>query len=307
MWCTDDRHPHDIIDEGHIDALVRRAVAGGLPPVTAIRMASLHPAGCFRLPRLGALAPGMRADMVVTKDLDTLPVDQVYAGGRLVAENGGLRPEVELPAPASCPSPMRVDVRGLDFRLPAKGGRAQVIGVVPGQIVTRRDAAAVTERGGFVESDTSADILKIAVIERYRGSGRMGLGLIKGFGLKRGAIASSVAHDSHNIVVVGAEDPDMRAAVSRIVEMGGGLCAASGGSVQAELPLPLAGLMSELPLEAVRQALDRLHAASRKFGCRLDDPFMTLSFMALPVIPELKMTDRGLFDVSRFAHAPLFP
>lgn len=307
MWCTDDRHPHDIINEGHIDALVRRAIAWGLPPVTAIRMASLHPAGYFRLPRLGALAPGMRADMVVTEDLETLPVDQVYAGGRLVAENGRLRPELELPAPASCPSPMRVDAGALDFRLPAKGGRAQVIGVVPGQIVTRRESAAVTERGGFVECDTSADILKIAVIERYRGSGRMGLGLIKGFGLKRGAIASSVAHDSHNIVVVGAEDPDMRAAVSRIVEMGGGLCAASGGSVQAELPLPLAGLMSELPLEAVRQALDRLHAASRKFGCRLDDPFMTLSFMALPVIPELKMTDRGLFDVSRFAHAPLFP
>jgi adenine deaminase len=306
MWCTDDRHPQDILNEGHMDEILRRAIAGGLDPVTATQIASLNPARYFRLPRLGAVAPGMRADLLVTGDLRRPAPEQVYAGGRLVAENGAMRPEIDIPEPAECPSTMQVALDRLDFRIPSGGGKARVITVVPGQIITRGEVLPVKTKNGGACADPAADVLKIAVVERHRQTGNIGCGFIKGFGLKKGAIASSVAHDSHNIIVVGASDADMRAAVAHVADMQGGLCAVCDQSVKAALSLPIAGLMTNRPLDAVCREMQNLLDAARSLGCTLADPFMTLSFMALPVIPELKMTDQGLFDVSAFAHVPVF-
>jgi adenine deaminase len=306
MWCTDDRHPQDILMEGHVDAMVRRAVSSGLDPVFAVQIATLNPARYFGLHRIGAVAPGMQADFIVASDLGRITAEQVWSGGRLAAENGQMHPEVEIPEAGPVPSAMHVDAAALDFRLPAEGDRARAIEVVPGQVITRQAIRPVKKRDGLACADPKADLLKIAVVERHRGTGRIGMGFIHGFGLQQGAIASSVAHDSHNIVVVGAEDTQMRAAVAHVAEMGGGLCVVSGDAVKADLPLPIAGLMSNRPLHSVQERLHRLLEAARQLGCTLEDPFMTLSFMALPVIPELKITDRGIFDGNRFAHVPLF-
>ncbi len=306
MWCTDDRHPHDILRYGHIDGIVRKAVSSGLDPVTAVQMATLNPASYFNLSRTGAVSPGMRADMIVSSDLGSLKPEQVYSGGVLAAENGRLNPEIEIPEPSPCPSSMNVCPDGLDFRIQAGGENARIIVVVPGQVVTGQKVERVKHKNGLAVADPKADILKIVVVERHRRTGNIGKGFVSGFSLKRGALASSVAHDSHNIIAVGADDKDLEAAVRRIVDMKGGLCAAAGGEVKAELSLPVAGLMSTMPLNSVSRDADRLIEAARALGCRLEDPFMTLSFLALPVIPELKITDMGLFDAGRFEHVPVF-
>jgi adenine deaminase len=269
-------------------------------------MATLNPAEYFRMETAGAVAPGRRADLVVFSDLSRLAAEQVYARGVLTAENGKILPGFPTPPPVPVPAAMHVQADALDFAIPAVGRRARVIEIVPGQIVTRQRIETVARRGGEAVADPGRDILKIAVIERHTGSGRIGRGLVSGFNLQRGALASSVAHDAHNLIVVGVDDTDMRAAAQAVVKMGGGLAAASDGEIRARLPLPLAGLMSDAPLETVRAALDRLSAAARGFGTPLADPFMTLSFLALPVIPALKITDQGLVDVDRFEVVPLF-
>jgi len=306
MWCTDDRHPHDILTEGHIDAIVRKAIGHGVPPHLAIRMATLNPAAYFGLRHTGAIAPGQRADMVVFSRLEAPQVETVYAGGQLVAENGAivdetLFPDVTPPAPA-----MNVDTETLAFQVSAKKKQVRVIDIVPGQIVTRQAIHAATIIDGWAVADPSRDLLKIAVVERHRGSGRMGIGFVKGVGLQRGAIASSVAHDAHNIIVVGADDQDMAAAVRRVAEMQGGLVAMCHQDVLADLALPIAGLMSPEPVQWIQQRLDALIRAAKRLGCPLPDPFMTLSFLALPVIPDLKITDLGLVDVNRFEPVDLF-
>ncbi len=205
------------------------------------------------------------------------------------------------------PSPLKVHDVGLaDFRLPATGGRARIIGLVPDQIVTRALVDHPKIEDGAAVADVERDILKLAVVERHRASGNVGLGLVQGFGLRRGALASSVAHDSHNIVVVGTNDADMLAAVQAIVALGGGQVAVAGGEVLARVPLPIAGLMSDQPLAVVREQVDQLVAAARSLGSRLHSPFMALSFLALPVIPELKLTDHGLVDVTAFQLVPVF-
>ncbi len=306
MLCTDDRHPHHLMEEGHMDALVRQAISRGVDPVTAVRMATLNPAEYFGLRHLGAVAPGRRADLVILDDLEKFQVSRVFHAGRQVAAAGKLEPDLEPGARPAAPSPMRIDARSVDFRIAAGGRRIRVIQVTDGRIVTGSLVAeAAVERGQAV-SDPARDLLKLAVIERYQGSGQMGMGFVRGFGLKRGALASTVAHDSHNLVVVGADDEDMRLAVAGLVEMGGGLMAVEGGRVLAELDLPLAGLMSPEPLETVRRCLDDLLAAARSLDCVLSDPFMSLSFLALPVIPELKLTDKGLVDVTVFRPVSLF-
>jgi len=306
MWCTDDRHPHDLLDEGHIDSIVAAAVRGGVEPVTAIRMATLNPAERFGLGHLGAVAPGRQADLVVFSDLSSPRVEAVYVRGELIAEHGRLAAGIRTPAPVPTRPSMQVNLPALDFSLPAGGRRLRVIEVVSGQIVTRQSIEpAPVERNRLV-SDTSRDLLKIAVVERHTGSGRIGVGMVRGIGLRQGALASSVAHDSHNIVVAGVTDADMRAAVGEVVAMGGGIVAAVGGRIAARLPLPVAGLMSLEPVQAVSHAMDRLVRAARDLGSPLKDPFMTLSFLALPVIPELKITDLGLVDVREFRRVPLF-
>jgi adenine deaminase len=306
MWCTDDRHPHDLIEEGHIDFILREAIRGGVDPLIAIRMATLNPAERFGLNHLGAIAPGRQADLVVFSNLADLRVEQVYARGELVAQNGSPVPGLEKPEPVPCPPSMQVDPQRLDFSIRCEGRHIRVIEVVPDQIVTRQSQETVSASEGFLASNPSRDLLKLAVVERHTGSGRIGLGVIRGLGLKHGALASSVAHDSHNIIVAGVADEDMRAAVAAVVAMGGGLAAAAGGRIAARLPLPVAGLMSLEPVQAVSNALDRLIRVAREFGSPLRDPFITLSFLALPVIPELKLTDRGLVDVGEFQHVPLW-
>ena len=309
MWCTDDRHPHDLMDIGHIDSMVRRAVKGGLDPITAIQMATLNPAQYFGLKAFGALAPGRRADMVVFDDLSDPVIGQVYVKGRLVAEDGRILDDIHAHRSAeaeAAPGAMKADIHGADLAVPAKGSRIRLIEVVPDQIITRAKAEAAKIKAGQVVSDPTRDILKIVVVERHKGTGRHGIGFIQGFGLKHGALASTVAHDSHNIIAVGVEDRDLLFAVRRLVEIRGGLVVVDNGQVTAELPLPIAGLMSDQPMARVRRDLDDLSAAARRLGSTLPDPFMTLSFMALPVIPELKITDLGLVDVGRFDIVPLF-
>jgi adenine deaminase len=305
MWCTDDRHPQDIL-EGHIDSMVRKAIGAGLDPVIAIQMATINPAEYFRIKTVGAIAPGRKADLVVFSDLDSPYMEAVYSGGVLVAEHGKVSPDIAPPEPVLIPPSMNVDTQQIDLSIPAANKRIRVMDIVPDQIITGQFIMEATIWQGKAVADISRDLLKIAVIERHTGSGNVGKGFVRGFGLKRGAIASSVAHDSHNIIVVGTNDEDMHAAIRAIVEMGGGLAAVYDKKVCADLALPIAGLMSLEPIPAVRDKIDRLIHAARELGVTLHDPFMTLSFLALPVIPELKITDKGLVDVTRFKIVSLF-
>jgi adenine deaminase len=304
--CCDDRHPATLLSEGDIDDIVRKAIAAGVDPVTAIQMATINTAEYFRLRQVGAIAPGYRADLLVLDDLESLQINQVYTRGTLVAEGGTLAPSsAAFPRVPIQPS-VHVDLSALDLTIQAGPGTARVIGVIPEQVITEDLGLEPTVQDGEVVSDPSRDLLKIAVVERHRGTGNVGLGLVKGMGLQQGAIASSVAHDSHNIVMVGASDSDMRAAVAAIAEMGGGQVVVAGGQIRAACPLPIAGLMSDQPLEVVRAQVDRVTEAAQALGCPLADPLMTLSFLALPVIPTLKLTDKGLVDVNKFDFVPLF-
>jgi adenine deaminase len=305
-FCSDDRDPATLLSEGSIDDIVRRAIAWGLDPVTAYQMATVNTARYFGLRNVGAVAPGHRADLLVLDDLDTVHVAQVYAVGKLVAEGGHFLPSAaDLPQVPIQPS-VHLDLSMLDFTIPAGEGPARTIGVIPGQVVTEDLRLEPLIENGRVVSDPARDLLKMAVIERHRGTGNVGLGLVRGMGLKRGAIASSVAHDSHNIVVIGTSDAEMQACVAAIAKMGGGQVVVAGGEVQAACPLPIAGLMSDRPLEEVRDLVQAVSEAAGGLGCTLHDPLMTMSFLALPVIPTLKLTDRGLVDVNRFDFVPLF-
>ncbi|UCF94745.1 MAG: adenine deaminase, partial [Desulfobacterales bacterium] len=233
-------------------------------------------------------------------------IEDVYCRGRLTAENGTMRPGVARPDPIAVPPSMNIKMEDIDFAIPAAGPKIRVMEIVPDQLITRQHIAQVSVCNGRAVSDPGRDLLKIAVIERHHASGNMGQAFVKGLGLKRGALASSVAHDSHNIIVVGTTDEDMRAALETVVAMGGGLAAVSDHQTLAGLPLPIAGLMSPEPVPTVRDRIDRLVQTAHNLGSPLKDPFMTLSFLALPVIPELKLTDRGLIDVNRFKVVPLF-
>jgi adenine deaminase len=297
--CTDDRHPVDLLARGHIDSMLNMAVQSGVSPLRAVQMATINSARRFGLPGHGAIAVGYRADMVAFDDLESFNASMVFKGGLLVATAGRMiKPARQVP-----PAGSTFNVAGFALerlRLPATGSPVRVIEVVPGQITTGSGSAQVGVEEGSAVADPAADLLKIAVVERHRGTGNVGVAFVRGFGLRSGALASSVAHDSHNVVVVGCTDADIAAAVARVVEMGGGQVVAAGGEVLAELALPIAGLMSPLPAEEVAGAVAGLNREAAGLGCVLEDPFMTMSFLALPVIPELKLTDRGLVDVGRF-------
>jgi adenine deaminase len=306
MWCTDDRHPHDLLDDGHIDMIIREAIDRGLDPVMAIQMATINPSEYFKLNHLGAVAPGRQADFVIISDLSSLTIEQVFCRGICVAENYQMQPDIHKPEPIATTSSMNLDVDGIDFSIPAEGDRIRVIEIVPDQVITRQGISAIPSTDGLAISDPTRDLLKIAVIERHHNSGNICKGFVQGLGLKKGAIASSVAHDSHNIIVVGATDEDMQAASKAVVDMDGGLVAVCDRQPVASLPLPIAGLMSMEPVQRIREKMDQLIEASQSLGSKLKDPYMTLSFLALPVIPELKITDMGLVDVGKFEVVPLF-
>jgi adenine deaminase len=307
MFVTDDRHLPDLLHEGHMNFVIRKAISLGLNPITAIQMATINTARYFGLKDRGGIGPGMRADLVVLDNLQDFSVKMVFRGGQLAAQDGALLPQTQKPKEVPLRSSMNINWQGTgDLRLPAVGKRAKVIGLIPNQIVTDNLLEEVKIEGGLAVSDVEHDILKIAVIERHLASGNVGLGFVRGFHLQRGALGSSVAHDSHNLMVVGTNDEDMLATAHEIERMRGGLAVVEGGRVLASLPLPIAGLMSDRPFEEVNEHLEALLDAAHELGSPLHDPFMAMSFLALPVIPSLKITDKGLVDVTQFKLVPLF-
>lgn len=306
-FCTDDRHPADLRHEGHIDHVIRKAVKLGISPITAIAVGSLHTARHFRMSQHGAIAPGYFADLVVFDDLGDIRPRMVFHRGSLVAEEGGYIAPMHASAntarlaPPTAPLRLPADLRESSFRIRSKGGRLiRVIGMNPHQIVTESLVLPARVQEGCVIADAARDMLKLAVIERHRGTGNIGLGFAHGFGIRHGALASTVGHDSHNLAVVGSNDADMLAAARALEACGGGQCVAQDGLVRALLPLPIAGLMSDASADMVIEQQRRLLDAAEEIGCPHADPFMPLSFLPLPVIPKLKLTDLGLVDVERF-------
>jgi adenine deaminase len=269
-------------------------------------MATLNPSEYFHLHDRGAIAPARRADIAVFSDLQEPHAEMVYRGGKLVAQDGQVIPWERPERPTVLRSSMNVDWSRIDFRIPANGRQVRVIGLIPDQIITEHLVEELPIREGEVMADPSRDILKIAVIERHLATGNVGLGFVKGFGMQKGAIASTIAHDHHNIVVAGADDESIFNAVQAIAATRGGMAAAYNETLLAQLPLPIAGLMSDQPIETVCRQMDGVIAGARQLGSSLHDPFMALSFLALPVIPSLKVTDRGLVDVDKFQLVSLF-
>lgn len=309
FFVTDDRDPQDLTTRGHIDSMVRRAIELGLDPVEAVRLASYNTAQYFRLYERGMLAPGCVADMVVLDDLRTFAVEAVYKEGQLVAQGGTLLVDVppsEFHGSVSVRDTVHIGPLSVEkLRIEGKPGPVAVVGIEAGQIITQHLHEEVLLRDGQIVADPARDLLKLAVVERHHASGRVGLGLVKGFGLKQGVIGSSVAHDAHNLVLAGASDSDIVLAAQTLQEMGGGFVCVVDGIVRARVPLPLGGLVSPLPVTQLVQQLRELDAAAAALGCLLPHPAMTLSFLSLSVIPSLKLTDQGLVDVETFTMVPL--
>jgi adenine deaminase len=288
-FCTDDRDPEDIAENGHINGMVREAVAAGIAPEDAVVLATINPATWHRLWHLGAIAPGYQADMLLLADLERFQPELVLKAGRTVDET----PKPDVPEWVKH-SVRNQPVSADDFRIPASAGKVRVIGLVPDQVVTE-----------LLEEEPGDELAKIAVVERHLGTGRIGRGYVRGSGLQRGALASTVSHDAHNIIVIGIDEDDMARAVERLGELGGGIVVVDGGEVTAELPLPVAGLLADAPLaEVIEQSL-ACNDAARALGWSGATPFLTLSFLGLSVIPSLKITDRGLVDVDSFELVPL--
>lgn len=306
-FCTDDRTPVELLEKGSVDEMLRRAIASGIPPVEAIRMATLNTAEWFGLNHLGAIAPGRVANLFVFDDLRSPTARCVFSHGSMVAWNGALAfgstsPPVDSKMTGIC----RVDWDRIRWDVPARSGRVRVIGSLPDQLLTEHRMCDARVVDDCAVADVPNDVLKMLVIERHRGTGNHAAGFIQGFGLQRGAMAGTVAHDHHNLVVMGADDVSMQTAARAAAVMGGGLVVAVGQSVIAHLPLPVAGLMSDRPIAEVARGYAAVVAAARGLGSPLVDPFMAMSFMTLEVIPSLKLTDRGLVDVEKFQFVDLF-
>jgi adenine deaminase len=305
-FATDDKLAGDLVNEGHIDFAVRKAIAHGVSPISALQMATINTARHYRLHNLGAIAPRFWADFIVFDDLKKFKVRQTYKKGLLVAEDGKYLSK----NPAATPLPrstMNLRYKPRDFVVRASGNkRIKVIQIVPNQIVTKQVVEKPMVFNGEIVPDTKRDILKLVVVERHHATGNVGVGFVRGFNLKEGAIASTVAHDAHNVVVAGTNTADICAAIERLERLQGGQVAVRDGKVIAELALPIAGLVSDRPLDEVIKRLDKLNAAARAMGCKLEAPFMTLSFLSLSPIPELKLTDQGLIDATHLRKTRLF-
>jgi len=307
MFVTDDREPIDLVNEGHMSFVIKKAIASGMDPTVAFAMATINTAGYFGLKNIGAIAPGYIADLVVINNFKEFNVTLVLKKGQVVSRNH--RPLWALRNLDATPVMNTVNLPPVNadtFKIEAKGEYINVIGLVPQQIVTNRFRMKAKIEDGYAVSDPERDILKMVVVERHNATGNIGKSFITGFGIKKGALASTVAHDSHNLIILGVNDEDMVVAAKRIQELQGGQVIVIDGKVVAELPLPIAGLMSDLPLDEVKGRLDRFDEITSDMGAKTDHPFMTLSFMALPVIPELKVTDLGLVDVNKFEIIDIF-
>jgi adenine deaminase len=307
FFCCDDRHPKDLIEEGHINYIIKTAIKEGIPPITAIRMATLNAAEYFRLRNLGAIAPGYSADLVVFDNFQKLKILKVFKDGKLVAENGKL---LDLnPKPLNVPIRSSVNIKWLkveDFSIPDKKRKCRIIKIIPGQVITEKVIERPKTKDGLVIADIKKDILKVAVIERHHASEKVSVGLVKGIGLKKGAIGSSVAHDCHNIIIVGTNEKDMLNVGAEIAKMGGGLAISVDEKIINSLPLPIAGLMSDKTLPEVKENLDSIYKTAQELGITVDDPFMAIAFLSLEVIPHLKITNLGLIDVDQSKIVDLF-
>ncbi len=305
IFVTDDRHPADLKE--HINGMVRRTVEAGVDPIKAIQVASLNTAEYFGLKDLGAIAPGYKADMLILPDLKTFKPDVVIKNGNVVAQNGKLT--VKLPDTEALSMRGSVNVKWItieDFAIEAHGNKVRALEVIPRQLITKSVISEVKIRDGNAVSNVKNDTLKICVIERHRATGNIGKGFVKGFNLKCGAIASTVAHDSHNMIVVGTNDYDMYTAAVALIKSQGGKVVVKDGEIISELPLPIAGLMSDKDFDYVVNKCAELNQAAHSIGCTLEDPFMTMGFLSLPVIPELKVTDKGVFDTNKLDFINIF-
>lgn len=308
IFVTDDRHPADLKE--HINGMVRRVVEAGVDPIKAVQVASLNTAEYFGLKDLGAIAPGYKADLLVLPDLKSFRPDIVLKDGKVVAQDGKLA--VEIPDSDAISTRNSVNVRWItmdDFKIPAEGDglkKVRALEVIPHQLITKSVLSDVKVVDGNAVSNVETDTLKICVIERHRATGNIGKGFVKGFNLKCGAIASTVAHDSHNMIVIGTNDFDMYTAAVALIKCQGGKVVVKDGEIISQLPLPIAGLMSDREFDFVVEKCDELNKAAHSIGCELEDPFMTMGFLSLPVIPELKITDKGVFDTNKFDFVDIF-
>ena len=307
LLVLDDLEASDLLRYGDLDHLLRKTVSLGMDPITTIQMATINPAERFGLLDRGALVPGRRADLIAVSDLNEIRARAVVKNGKVAVREGKPVPFAHPRMDEKTMQTVRIKaLKESSFDLSVKGERAWVIGIIPDQILTRKLCLPVKRnRQGLVVGDGEADVLKIAVVERHGASGKIGLGLVQGLGLKRGALAASVAHDSHNIIAVGVGDGDMKTAVRELEKTQGGFAVAEGGKITACLPLPVAGLISLRPAEEVAAKMEEVVLAARKLGAIPRNPFLALSFLALPVIPELKITDQGLVDVAAFRTIPV--
>lgn len=305
-WATDDKQPDDLETQGHIDHNIRRAVSQGLDPILAIQMATINTARHYHLNDIGAIAPGYHADLVTFRDLSNLHPTRTFAAGTLVAQNKAMLTPMRNTVTPPRNNMTAAHITEKSFHIPAAAQRIRVIRVLPEQIVTIAEEAWAKIEDDETVVDLERDLLKIAVIERHRGTGNIGLGFVTGMDLHAGALASSIAHDSHNIVVIGTNDADMALAALTVNNMQGGIAAVNNGQILAQLALPVAGLMSDQPHAIVRDATQKLLSAAQSLGCPLSNPYMQMAFLALPVIPQLKLTDLGLVDVQSFQPVPLF-
>lgn len=304
-FATDDKLAGDLVEEGHIDHCVRKSIKLGVPPIRALQIATINTARHYCLRNFGAIAPRFWADFVVFDDLQNVKIRQTYKKGLLVAEDGkyfGANPEL-VPQPRST---MNLSYKPSNLEVKASAGKIKVIEIVPQQIVTKQIVESPRVEAGKIVADVKRDILKLVVVERHRATGNVGVGFVRGFKLKTGALGSTVAHDAHNVVVVGTNDADIKRAIAELEKMRGGQVAIAKGQVKAALALPIAGLVSDEPLGKVIKMIAALNAAAKAMGCKLEAPFMTLSFLSLSPIPELKLTDQGLIDATHLQPTSLF-
>ncbi|MDD3957505.1 MAG: adenine deaminase [Candidatus Izemoplasmatales bacterium] len=307
LFCTDDKQPEDIISHGHISANINLAIAEGIDPIDAIKMATINIAQCYRLRHIGAIAPGYHADLVVFDDLHQIHPHLVFKNGVIVAKDGValFQPPPESTHPLG--QSVRFNPEAIDFRIRVTSNHVYAIELEKNNVTTKKTPIMIRTQSGYYIQDPASDILKLAVVERHQSSGRVGLGFVKGYGLKKGAIAMTIAHDSHNLIIIGDNDDDMRLSAKRIKEIGGGIVLAHDGHVLHQLPLEVGGLMTSTKVESLIFQLDHMKKMARKLGVNeaIDDPLLQLAFLSLPVIPSLKLTDHGLFDVDQFRIIPL--